>query len=176
MKEHINTHTLQSGLTCLISGHPPQMAQVQKHVRHVAVSSSSTQQTVSIFTANEPCTFTGLRWTGSVYHETAIEQHSWHYMGAILLPEGQAVSTLDLSGGAFELYKPPQQLLASQMVGTCYNINPETTAQGPTIANFEGITKTARRLKPNDEIRLIFESEHLLAGEVDVIVTFFIKS
>ncbi len=101
--------------------------------------------------AQGACTVTGLRWTGNVIGDGGSSGLDHVFSWAIVIVrDGQVASTLDHTTDGGTLYTPEQDVMAFGL-GNSQNI--AATTELPI--QFDGSTKTMRKLRQGDRIHFI---------------------
>lgn len=142
---------------------------IDKALINVTQTVTSSQTSTTLTTATFPCTLTGLRWScslsGNATAGTAV------YWAIIRLQDGLAASTLATSDGS-DLYTPEQEVLAFGVA----QLADSDGGTGSATYNFDGSTKTMRKLMGGDSIRLITLSTTAAGAALRGTVQFFCKS
>ncbi len=141
---------------------------IDKDLIVVKQTTTTSVSTTAMKTTTFPCTVVGIRWTGVVKSLVASTQTiSW---AIVITRDGDSVNTPSQSNGA-SFYTPEQDVL---MFGvTTLVSNATATAQ---VFQFEGSTKTMRKLKAGDVLNFISLNSDANGSELDAIVQFFCKS
>lgn len=141
----------------------------KKLVGVVQSLSSAGQVSTTLMTATFPCTLVGLRWnlTGLQAHSTNNTLISW---AIVIVRDGQAVSTQSISNGG-DFYTPEQDVLT---YGIKY-VSDLDAADSPVIQDWEGHTKTMRKLMGGDTVQLIGLCDQVDGAFLRGIVQYFCK-
>lgn len=144
---------------------------IDKQLRNVELTATNVQQVESVLdTRTFPGTIVGLRWNISAVE--LIGTNAARLWWAIVVSgEGVGPSTMSHSN-AGTFYAPEGNVLA---FGTTY-LHPNDSGAGPAIVNWEGATKTMRKMQNGDRLHFIALSDQPDAVGVVGIVQFFIKS
>jgi len=144
---------------------------IDKELKVVNQAATTTVVSTTLKTTTFPGTVVGLRWSmgasnanagGSPYTAWAI----------IVIPDGEAANTPALSDGA-DFYTPEQNVLA---FGAFY-LQDADSSTGPAAINWEGSTKTMRKLKSGDVLAFITLSDTAATSvTVDGVIQFFFKT
>lgn len=109
----------------------------------------NTQQTQDLVTPNAPCTVMGIRWSMDAWIDdstaTADAEIAW---AIVILRDGRTANTMSKTGGS-NLYEPEQDVLAYGRFIL------RDDAAGMAAHNFEGNTKTMRKLRVGDKITFL---------------------
>lgn len=139
------------------------------------VSSTSIIHT-NLYTATFPCTVENLRWDMMVYHEsilTAVQVAGW---AIVVVRHSEQNGDLSFANGDDFYTLANANVMAHGIEGTCFEVDPQLSAQTPTIVNSEGTSKTARKLQNGDRLVWIGKSTHVVGANMQGVVQFIIKS
>ncbi len=141
---------------------------IDKDLIVVNQTTTTSVTTTALKTTTFPCTVVGIRWvisTQSLVASTMIL--SW---AIVITRDGDSVNTPSQSNGA-SFYQPEQDVL---MFGVTHlNSTGVVTDQ---IKNYEGMTKTMRKLKAGDVLNFITINSDANGASLDAIIQFFCKS
>jgi len=141
---------------------------IDKDLIVVNQTTTTSVTTTALKTTTFPCTVVGIRWVISIQSIVAsIQLLSW---AIVITRDGDSVNTPSQSNAA-SFYQPEQDVL---MFGTTH-LSDNTFATG-TIMNFEGTTKTMRKLKAGDVLNFITINSDANGASLDAIIQFFCKS
>lgn len=143
---------------------------IDKELKVVDQNVTNSQVESLLKTTTFPCTIVGLRWNINVLGST-IATDSTIWWAIVVVKDGLSASTMATSDGA-DFYTPEQDVLAFGTVG----VRDKDNGSGPTIAHFEGNTKTMRKLRGGDLLKFITISETASAALVQGVIQFFCKS
>lgn len=143
---------------------------IDKSLVVVNLASTTTQAQTTLKTTTFPCTLTGLRWEMATHNnDTAADQLvRW---AIVVIKDGLAATTMGGSDGA-DFYTPEQDVLA---FGVQRLTDQDAANGGPVVANWNGSTKTMRKLKAGDVLAFITLASSATA-DVDGVIQFFCKS
>ncbi len=136
----------------------------------IVVSQTTTTSVVStaMKTTTFPCTVVGIRWVITINALVASSQLvSW---AIVITRDGDSVNTPSQSNGS-SFYTPEQDVL---MFGV--SAVKSTGIDANQIWNFEGSTKTMRKLKAGDVLNFITINSDVNGTQLDAIIQFFCKS
>ncbi len=144
---------------------------IDKELKVVNQTATTTVTATTLKTTTFPGTGVGLRWSvGTQNSNTASDVVlGW---AIVVIPDGEAANTPALSDGA-DFYTPEQNVLAFGMLRLK---DYDAGGGGPIGENFEGTTKTMRKLKSGDVLAFITLSSVAAAVQVDGVVQFFFKT
>jgi len=145
---------------------------IDKILKNVTVSASSTNRQVQLMQSSFPGTVVGLRWEGAITNLLEVTTNSLNQvMWAIVLkPDNTDLSDLAFGGSnaAGNSYQPEQNVLATGVVSTTFS-----DANIPVC----GSTKTMRKLKAGDSIWFLAQSVFSTNNfSLSLQVTFFYKT
>ncbi len=129
---------------------------------------AGTQVQVNLKVHAFPATIVGLRWSLSCIQDagTALSQLTW---AIVVLPDGNTTANNMSATNGSSMYQPEQQVLAfGNASGTGADLG------GPT--QFDGTTKTMRKLRSGDRIAFIALAEATNTYKVFGTVQFFSKT
>lgn len=141
---------------------------IDKALVVVNQSTTGTQQKTDLLTTTFPCTVTGLRWSLTAFGSATGEQLL--YWAVVIIRDGLSASTIATSDGA-SLYDPEQNVLAFGVV----RLADRDAGAGPICANFEGSTKSMRKMMGGDKLSFISITDGNTIN-VDGCVQYFCKS
>ena len=142
---------------------------IDKELKVVNQTSTTSVTTTVLKTTTFPCTIVGLRWNMSSTSITA--NNTLLQWAIVLVQDGDSVNTPASSDGA-DFYTPEQNVLAFGVSRLMAN-----NATGGNISwNWEGSTKTMRKMKQGDVLNFITLSDTANSISLDGIVQFFCKS
>ena len=129
-----------------------------------------TQVSTTLLTAATACTMVGLRWNMSSFKDGGTAGNIANFEWAIILVEdGNTLNTASVgNGGSF--YDPEQNVLA---FGVAPNNN---STEGTLPTKIDGNTKTMRKLRIGDSIRLLTKGQNTETTGVRGIIQLFCKS
>lgn len=141
----------------------------KNNVNIVKATVSTTQLQTTLFTTTYPATITGLRWQVSASNIIAAD--STVQWAIVKVNQGLSASTMG-AADAGTFYLPEQNML---VWGISY-VKGSTSATGPGVVNFQGETKTMRKLQGGDVLAFIVVAG--VANSIGIIgsVQFFTKS
>ncbi len=141
---------------------------IDKELKVVNQTVSTSLVTTTLKTTTFPCTVTGLRWSfgcrGNTTSQAAI------FWAIVVVPDGESANAPAISDGA-DFYTPEQNVLA---FGAFRVSDVDAAVGGPAEYNTEGMTKSMRKLKSGDLLQFITIGD--AAGALDGVVQFFCKS
>lgn len=141
---------------------------IDKSLIYVSQSLNTTQQSTTLTTTTFPCTITGIRWSLAGQNTTTANQTvRW---AIVLVKDGLSASTMAASD-ASDFYTPEQNVLAFGV----FKMTDSDAGGGPSAYNFEGSTKTMRKMMAGDVLQLITDASST-AGNFEGVVQFFCKS
>lgn len=141
---------------------------IDKSIINVLKQGTSAQQSTDLVVATYPCTVTGLRWQLSAATDASNNcSFSW---AIVLLKDGNSANAIASSDGS-TFYEPEQNVLA---FGYCDCLDKDAAA-GPGIHNFDGTTKTMRKLMGGDKIVMLVKMS-TSAGSFAGPIQFFCKT
>lgn len=152
---------------------------VEKKVIFSHATGTSTATTwTDLYTCTFPCTLQNLRWDIIVYHNSAVAAYQRTGWVVVVEPDGTTPGSIIMANGSDFYNQTESFVLAHGLEGTAWNDTaPELeSAQGPTVVNSEGTSKTSRRLKPGDKVRMGWASSTVLGSLNSATVQFFIKA
>jgi len=142
---------------------------IDKELKVVNLTATTTVASTTLKTTTFPGTVVGLRWSMGTSALTAGDALlQW---AVVVVPDGEAVNTPSTTGGA-DFYTPEQNVLA---FGVARIMNNAETG-GNMNYNWEGTTKTMRKLKQGDVLAFLVFSDVANSQTVDGIVQFFFKT
>lgn len=150
-------------------GHARARRPINKSIKGILQTVSTTQVATSLITSTFPCTVVGIRWEIIAHNRSAAEGNSFIW-AIVLVKEGTAADTLSIANGA-TVYNPEQNVLTWGIAIT----PPNGGGEGPISATWSGDTKTMRKLQGGDEIHFISLSESD-GHDVKGVVQFFCKT
>lgn len=122
---------------------------IDKSLISIEEAVNGSQTAVTLSTTTFPCTIVGLRWALSSNYTNTTGGGRIHW-AIVLVPDGQSASTMATSSGA-DFYTPEQNVLAFGM-----GRFPDADANaGNVVGNWEGSTKTMRKMKAGDLLQFI---------------------
>ncbi len=142
---------------------------IDKELKVVNLNATTTVASTTLKTTTFPGTVVGLRW--SIGAATLVATDAVCQWAIVVVPDGEAVNTPSTSNGA-DFYTPEQNILG---FGAFRLMNNAETGGNMNI-NFEGTTKTMRKLKQGDVLAFLVFSDTATAAAVDGIVQFFFKT
>lgn len=141
---------------------------IDKQLKNVAASVSTTQAATTLYTTTYPGTLVGLRWEFSAAAAAAVTARlSW---AIIITRDGIPASTISESNGS-DFYTPEANVLAfsgDYFVGTGIGT--------PFGTHYSGSTKAMRKLQAGDVLQCIYLSDTVGGVVFAGTVQFFIKS
>mgnify|MGYP000332636614 FL=1 len=128
-----------------------------------------TRVNTDLVTATFPCTITGLRWSMGVQPDgsTGTGRILW---AVVVLRDGGTLGTMSVSD-AGTVYTPEQDV----MVFGASSLLPNTSTINQAV-QFEGSTKTMRKLMGGDKLVFIAIGENINTAELFGVFQFFCKS
>ncbi len=143
---------------------------IDKELKVVNVALTNSQTTSTLKTTTFPCTVVGLRWSISA-QSTLTTGASLVTWAIVVVHDGNSANTMATSDGA-DFYTPEQDVLTFGVARF-----PDSDAgNGPNVIQFEGATKTMRKLKQGDLLQLITLANLASVGVFAGVVQFFCKS
>ena len=142
---------------------------IDKQLIFTALNITSTQASTTLMDSSNACTATGIRWDMHISAAAGTTSASYGW-AIVLVPDSVAVSTLNVSTSGSPFYQPEQHVLA---FGTWRAIHDADATQNDF--HFAGSTKTMRKLKKDDQIRLIALSDSATGSVMDGVVQIFCK-
>lgn len=118
---------------------------IEKDIINVHLTSAGTQQEAVIYTADDPCTVSGLR--GNLMVTGTVTPDTFRFV-IVRVPANLGASTLGTTSGGF-LYRPENEVLFS-FAGRLYNVG--------DFINVPIDIKAMRKLRETDSIRVEFVS------------------
>lgn len=143
---------------------------IDKELKVVLHGVTNTLTNTALKTTTFPGTVTGLRWSMS-YENIISTDTSSAYWAIVVVPDGESANTPATSDGA-DFYTPEQHVLAFGIV----TAEDSDQGGGPITVNFEGSTKTMRKLKQGDTLNFIALGTAANCGGIRGIVQFFFKT
>jgi len=142
---------------------------IDKELIAVNLSVTTTQVETVLKTTTFPGTVVGLRWSLSARSVVATAQRvDWAIVTA---QDGNVVNNLATSNAA-DFYTPEQDVLAFGSM----QLEANNSTAGPATVNWEGTTKTMRKLKQGDTLQFTILSTNATGASIDGVVQFFFKT
>ena len=127
-----------------------------------------TQVSTTLLTAATACTMVGLRWSMASFKDGGTGGNVSNFEWAIVLVEdGNTANNLGVGNGG-SYYDPKQNVLA-------FGVSPNLQNTQPPL-HITGNTKTMRKLRIGDTIRLITKGQNTETSGVRGIIQLFCKS
>ena len=141
---------------------------IDKSLIAISQAAATTDETV-LFTASTACTIVGLRWSLS-FSGNSTAQVVGHW-AVIVVYDGYAANSLTTTDGS-NFYEPEQNVLT---FGCVTLADTDGAIPGPASHVSEGHTKTMRKMKVGDTLRLLSVAN---ANTLNVkgVIQFFCKS
>ncbi len=117
-----------------------------------------------------PATIVGLRWASS-YGHTSTASPAQIVWAIVVVRDGETASTMGLVDGA-SFYTPEQNCLAFGI----FRAGDRDLVNSDISHNWDGSTKTMRKMAVGDELHIITLGEIAAQGQFRGIVQFFTKS
>lgn len=135
---------------------------IDKNLINVSQTNDNTQQNTSLITATFPATITGVRW--SITYIGVIGQGPNNGAWAIVrVKDGLAPNTMSFTS-AGTLLEPEQEVIAFGRWGVT---DGDIAVQGgPSIQQFEGSTKSMRKLMGGDQIYFVSNGTNSSGGTI----------
>lgn len=148
----------------------PSKRPIDKELIAVSQTLTNSQSSTTLKTTTFPCTVVGLRWdlSGSSSLTTGPSRADW---AIVVVHDGLSESTMSTSDGS-DFYTPEQDVLA---FGSGRIMDADGGA-GNLQVHWSGTTKTMRKLKQGDVLKVISLASNANAGVFQGIVQFFCKS
>jgi len=143
---------------------------IDKLLKAVEQTVTTSQTSTDLTTATFPCTVVGIRWEFSLTINSAVANAAT-YWAIIIVRDGQVAGTLAISNAA-SFYEPEQDVLAFGHM----SVRDSDTTQGPGVAMQSGSTKTMRKLKGGDMLQIIAISNVATGSVIRGVVQFFCKA
>lgn len=134
---------------------------IDKALINVSDSIDSSQFERTVKTAVAACTVTGIRWTFGTKSNSNNQEVA---IALVLVRDGQSVSTLSFTAGS-NLYEPEQDVLMYYHGGCAALYN----------NGLVGSTKTMRKLKNGDQLKLIGLGDNATADTLVGTIQLFCK-
>ncbi len=142
---------------------------IDKELKFVNQTSTTTVVQSTLKTTTFPGTVVGLRWSFSAQTITTGDDIvNWLI---VVIPDGEAANTPAISDGA-DFYTPEQNVLA---FGSAHILGNAETG-GNMNVQFEGTTKTMRKLKQGDVLAFITLGIVVTGSAIDGVIQFFFKT
>lgn len=155
----------------------PKSRPVEKEIRYILKPTTSTTTIhTPLYDATFPCTVENLRWSFSLYHETILSQVQVTGWAIIVVRHAEQNGEISLTNNSDFYSLTNHNVMAHGIQGTAFETDPALAPQTPTVVNFEGVSKTARKLAIGDRLVWIGKSSHLLGGIMQGSIQFIIKS
>lgn len=129
------------------------------------ITSGVTQVQTLLYTSSYPATLTGLRWSMS-FHQTAGTSIASIHWVMVILPDGVTAASTLATANTNSLYQPEQHVLAFGVATMDNNVQSK---------EFNGTTKTMRRLKVGDRLLFLMKSLDVEFVGAKGVVQFFTK-
>ncbi len=143
---------------------------IDKDIKSVAVSSTTTQTVTTLKTTTFPCTVVGLRWEVNYLKNVTVNAATM-YWAIVVVKDGNAASTIATSDGS-TFYAPEQNVLSWGILSA----TDSDLASGPMIGAHSGSSKTMRKLAGGDLLQFITLSNIAASGDTRAVVQFFCKA
>jgi len=143
---------------------------IDKLLKAVEQTVTTSQVSTDLITATFPCTIVGIRWAFS-HTINSTTANSSNYWAIVIVRDGQVASTLAISN-AGPFYEPEQDVLAFGHM----TVRDADTSQGPGIAHETGSTKTMRKLKGGDKLEVISIGNAVTGAVFRGVIQFFCKA
>ena len=148
---------------------PRQRRPIDKSLISVTKSAQDgTQSETDLLTVTFPCTIVGLRWNISAIAAAGTAPANC-YWAIVVVRDGDSADTMGVSDGA-TFYNPEQNVLTFG----CAALAPNNLASSATV--WTGDTKTMRKMKGGDKLKLIVLGESTNTHEFRAIIQFFCKT
>lgn len=143
---------------------------IEKNLISVSQTSTTTATLSTLKTTTFPGTVVGLRWSINVDSNvtTADPLCVW---AIVRIPDGESVKTPAISDGS-NFYQPEENVLA---FGSARVVDADNT-NGPNVMQFDGSTKTMRKLKQGDVLGFVTLNSVASGCTVRGIIQFFFKT
>jgi len=133
---------------------------------------NATQQQVILDTASSACTVVGIRWDLLIEGDAGTVGLDHDYSAAIVMVrDGNSANAFGLANGS-SWYEPEQNVLAFHRSTSHASV---TATTGITPANWEGTTKSMRKLMTGDAILFIIEGIATNTVRVRGVIQLFCK-
>jgi len=142
---------------------------IDKELKAVLQAPTTTPGATVLKTTTFPCTVVGLRWSLSAIGNTTTA--GIIYWAIVVVKDGNTVNSMAVSDAA-DFYTPEQNVLA---FGSGYTTDLDLAA-GPGAVQWEGSTKTMRKLMGGDVLQIISVTDSATAAAFRGVVQFFCKS
>ncbi len=143
---------------------------IDKDLIVVLKTISASQQASTLKTTTFPCTLVGLRWDLSL-STILTTTTSFAVWAIVIVTEGDSANAMSTSD-ASSFYTPEQNVLTFG-ISTFPDAD---VGNGPNVVNWNGNTKTMRKLKAGDTVQFIVQGSAAAQGSCHGIVQFFCKS
>ena len=128
----------------------------------------ATEVNTVLLTATFPCTVTGLRWDISAHQDGGTGQAVIHWV-IVVVKEGNVVAGFQIADGGV-LWIPEETVMAFGV------FNADVAAGNQPVRNWEGATKSMRKLQPGDAIKIFMKGTDTNTMNVRGIIQFFCLS
>lgn len=144
---------------------------IDKSIIVMSRSEDGTGTNTLLFSADFPCTITGLRWDVGIYN-TKTTQNQF-YWAIVLVKSGTSLQIINVSD-TNKLYEPETNVLAFGVSSLAPQLAADT-GPGPVSMQLTGSTKTMRKMQPGDKLYHVSDSTGANIG-VRGAIQFFCKS
>ncbi len=141
---------------------------IDKELKAVLQTTTTSVVSSTLKTTTFPGTVVGLRWQLSAF--SLVASTNTVYWAIVVIPDGEAANTPAISDGA-DFYTPEQNVLAFGM-----SIINSTGVASDQKADWEGTTKTMRKLKQGDILALVSLNTDANGATLQGVVQFFFKT
>lgn len=144
---------------------------IDKQLINVNAITGTTSTAITLQTTTFPCTITGLRWSIGFANKqtTGPVDISW---AIVIVRDGNAANALSQTSGS-SLYQPEQNVLA---YGCTEFQDADLNPGGSGAAQFEGSTKTMRKLMGGDVLQFLHLGSVAASADFMGTIQFFCKT
>ena len=143
---------------------------IDKRIIVVDQAIVASQTSTTIFTSAFPCTIVGIRWSLNMRTDLA-SSFSEMVWAIVMVEDGDTVGALSRVDGA-DFYTPEQNCL----VFSAGSFPDNDAGNGPNTRHWEDSTKTMRKFKVGDQLRVIALGLAASQEEFFGVVQFFCKT
>ena len=144
---------------------------IDKQIKVIDHSITASQDDTTLLDILFPATLVGLRWNLSYINQTTASNATFAW-AIVVVRDGETASTMSIGTDGATFYAPEQNCLTFGIVRTR-----DADATNADISfQWEGSTKTMRKLSVGDELHWIGIGEVASQGEANGIIQFFTKS
>ncbi len=141
---------------------------IDKELKAVANTVTTSVTSTVLKTTTFPGTVVGLRWSMAL--KSLVASEVFAYWAIVVIPDGEAANTPAISDGA-DFYTPEQNVLAFG-----HGSLNSTAVASDQVMDFEGTTKTMRKLKQGDVLVCITFGSDVNGAGLNGVIQFFFKT